>query len=113
MIRVTPWDCWPRAFDDWEIAMAEETARVNAYNAAFQAQWPSYCRTCGGNGGFGYYDNHGLGGIGEHCFDECADCLCADPIRCPRCGAANTLNADTAEGPCTSCQWNFDDGIEQ
>ena len=61
---------------------------MNTRNAAievYEAKWPNYCKTCGGSGAVGYYDDP----IGEpwsspQWLEEPCDCV-EDGI-CPRCG---------------------------
>ena len=74
--------------------------------AAYEAQWPNYCRTCRGWGVTRYYDDP----IGEqwsssHWFSEpCDDCA----GRCPRCGADWPETDEEMERPCPACSWKYD-----
>ncbi len=94
----------------------QECLKVQADRAQWVAKWPTYCRICGGAGGFVH---HGIryysDGSGEP--DDYEPCSCTEQGICPRCGEKGLLRRigadDIAEiaPPCTSCGWNDDDSL--
>jgi hypothetical protein len=85
-------------------------ARAEEVRADWVAQWPNYCRECGGEGLHHYPGVYRYpDGSGEPpSTDPCEGCVCQG--KCSRCGAEG-LDPETAEGPCKTCGWNYDDAI--
>jgi hypothetical protein len=83
-------------------------ARQESYRkelAAYEAKWPKYCRSCGGEGG-----TYWSGSRDEPpSVDVCDDCVVQE--KCPRCGETVVwYNEITEENVsiCPHCQWNCD-----
>ncbi len=74
--------------------------------------WPYACPYCEGRGGVhqdGYFDYKA--GVGEPpCFEPCEACVCQG--RCARC-RGTLADQETGEGPCTACNWDFDDELPE
>ncbi len=64
----------------------------------WESQWPNHCRTCDGYGEV-YYPDDGS--------DSCPDCM--ESGMCPRCGEHTFAHEE--ESPCSSCGWDYGDGI--
>jgi len=85
----------------------EECIHRNKLILEWKQRWPKYCKNCKGYGQFyqasDFYDPGGI--------DPCEMCTAheGDGPHCARCGE-NGLEED-GSGPCTSCGWNYDDGI--
>lgn len=78
----------------------ELCAAVRAAQKEWLDQWPEHCVACCGAGGYVYYENHGLPGLGEQFWEPCA---CVEEGRCPRCG----VYALDDEYRCTECGWTL------
>lgn len=86
--------------EDWE---DQPNPEIIEHNKKYEADWPNYCRKCGGRGGFGYYDNHGVPGPGEYVEDVCGAC----EGNCPRCGALWDREDEEISRPCVKCGFEF------
>lgn len=105
------------SFDDWQAEEAGEhqaeqrhVAKMDAAAAAWRRAWPKHCTACSGWGGRGFTEMHGFkGGSGERMFDPCE--ALPNPATCHRCGLDGMT--EDAEGPCTHCAWDYNDGAPQ
>lgn len=80
---------------------------------AYAAQWPSYCRTCSGWGGFEGYEHVPPYG-GYQTFEPCQDCT--ENGICARCGKLMQTpeEAQRTQDPVTVCpHCGFDDSVDE
>jgi hypothetical protein len=75
---------------------------------AWKAQWPNYCRACGGWSVFQEEDP----ALGEITMVACTT-LPEGP--CHRCGAADAIDPEDAvlNRGCRECGWDHDDGVPE
>ena len=80
--------------------------------AEYEHQWPHYCTSCGGWGGYSVAGcSVPYGSTYVNLPDEtevCPDCL--EEGICPRCGERTMVDQDSDAEHCTSCGWNWDEG---
>ncbi len=74
------------------------------------AKWPDHCKKCGGWGMHTAYDSVPYGSTYVNMPTSEACDAYEDEKTCHRCGKPG-LQAETAEGPCFLCGWNYDDGM--
>jgi hypothetical protein len=96
-------------------AFAEEEAQTRAAQEAYDAQWPHYCKSCGGGGWF-----YSAGG--RYTQPESNPCACIEDGRCPRCGEKGIYYEDgigdralpsddlDTERPCLYCGFDTSSG---
>lgn len=91
-----------------ELKRRQEVAEVRK---AWQRKWPNACQKCHGWGVHTWSENQSPLGSGRNWPMEMAEpCSCVEEGTCARCGLGNALDLDTGEGPCPTCNWNYDDG---
>lgn len=89
-------------------AQPEATRGVAEAAARWRAAWPDHCKACQGWGGAVSFQTHPYGATSaaEPLFDLCE---AHERIEtCHRCGQDGL--AESGEGPCLHCGWNYDDG---
>lgn len=95
--------------------------RLEAANAAYKKEWPDYCRSCGGHGGFsspGCSVPYGATYVSlPDDYDPCPDCW--EDGGCPRCGKEIMSREAAEEGAeipevCPHCGWkDGDPGLQE
>ena len=94
-----------------EPACRQHNEKIAAEQAEYEAQWPNYCKACGGYGGSGGKEFRGMYGMAaayEDTYDVCD--VCWGKFICPRCGAQGWPDDSDGDGPCQKCGWDQKDG---
>lgn len=105
-------DDYEQSAREYERQMAHDRVLASERDAAndeWRGKWPNHCAACGGWGGATSHQSvpYGATSASFPVFDVC-EALAA--TQCHRCGQ-HGLSEDS-EGPCSFCDWNFDDGLE-
>ena len=90
--------------------------KERAQLAAYEKQYPNYCRKCGGDGGRSVWEYRGEyhgAPASEQVYDWCSHC--AGQGKCPRCGSEKTNFFEDAvidgdeKNACYACHWKEGD----